>query len=715
MAKKLNDLKKDSLPKIDLSDGFSKKEKDSQRISQKRQKVLNKIQEPIHKIGDLKSDKNYNFNYFKGKDFNPPKYLGNLLKVSFIGFFIIFFLNTINVYYSGKTLQDNISGSAFEGYNLLVSGGKDATKIQFNAAEDSFESALESFQSAEEELWFINQDVTFYSDKESVANTVKNLLEGGQHFAAAGSYFLEALEEFNKLPLYFVANNNPSIKQKPSLSNALTTGLSHTEKAIEEISKASEKIQSVNENILPPDIRHKVVFAKDKINEISGILNTTSEHFPAILKLLGDKTPHTYLVLFQNNDELRPTGGFIGSYALIDINDGQITKLETHDSYELDGSYTAIIEPPAEFKEFTNNWRFRDSNYWPDFPLSAQKARWFLQKQGGPTADTVIAINQGLLEDLLEITGPVQVGRFGELTSENYRLLLSYVIESKAFGPEDPKHILKVFVPAFQEAILKEEYIGPVSSKLFKAIQQKHIMVYSSDEDVQALFDALAISGRSHQPAEKEDFLSVINISTGGTKTDRYINENIIHETHINSLGEVINQVTVKKTHQWNEDLYAQWLETLNEYGFSDINQETIYILGRGRNRSNIRIYVPKDVRLIDASNEEIELRYDADLKKHYFYTTMEINPGESDKFWIKYKMPFRLDLEDPADTYKLIIEKQPGSKGSIFTKTVTSDEDVYNLGIYPNDGIRIDGTDRIIYATNLVYDRYFSAVFAKE
>jgi hypothetical protein len=315
------------------------------------------------------------------------------------------------------------------------------------------------------------------------------------------------------------------------------------------------------------------------------------------------------------------------------------------------------------------------------------------------------------LKDFLEITGPVQVGKFGELSADNYNLLLSYVIEGKIWGAKDPKHILKVFVPAFKEAILKEENTGKIMSKLYSAIQRKDVLMWSGDSDIEALFDAMGLSGRVVETNEGEDYLSVVNFSLGGTKSEKFIDESITHNTYIDNYGNVTNEVTINRKHTFTDAIYLQWKKTLNVYGIKEMPDWLIDILGRGINKTTIRIYVPKGSTLID-SNGEVETKYDEDLKKTYFYTKMEISAGETKEITVKYRLPFILNLT-PAGTYKLVIQKQPGSRGSVFTKTISADQKVMNLGTYPDD-TRLDEEGNLIYATNLLYDKYFSSVWSK-
>lgn len=715
MRKPLRDITTEKNEEINLkTKRLSSFLSDKFKLFRKPKASIYKTKTPIRPVQDLAGKVPGNYQYFKGKNFKPPRFLGNLLRMAAGGFIILLIVNAVNVYTTGKKLQSKLENEASEGYSFLVDAGKSATKTQFDSAFVAFNKAIANFTEAESDLWFITSDKSFYAGDAGLEGAVQALFEGGKYFSIAGRYFVEAIEEFNKIPLYFVSKNQPTDTEKPSISEVIEKGLNKTNLAITQISIANEKLSKVDESTLPPEIAQRITFAKEKTEEISAVLTTVADHFPALLKLIGNDKPHRYLILLQNNNEIRPTGGFIGSYAIVDVKDGLIGNLETQDVYDIDGAYKPLIEPPEELKSFTQNWRFRDSNYSPDFAVSAAKAKWFLETEGGPKVDTIIAINQGLLQDMLDITGPVQVGSFGALTSENYNLLLTFVIEGKIWGAEDPKHILKVFVPAFKDAILKQENLGKVGSKIYKAIQQKHIMFYSPDPEIQALFDSFGLSGRVQKTDGEEDYLSVINSSTGGTKSDQFIEENILHDTYVQEDGRVIDEITIKRTHQWDDQIYFQWKKILQDYGFTYMSDHIVDIIGRGHNVVNMRVYVPKGATLLAASKNGLQTaiptKYDSDLDKTYFFAQIETLAGMTTELKIKYELPYVLSLNSAPGTYKLTVQKQPGSQGSIFNKTFHTDPSITTLNFYPTDS-REDVDSSLLYATNLVYDRYFAAV----
>lgn len=117
----------------------------------------------------------------------------------------------------------------------------------------------------------------------------------------------------------------------------------------------------------------------------------------------------SYLLLFQNSNELRPTGGFIGSLALLRVTNGAIGDIEILDVYDVDGQLRGHVDPPYQIQTLLEqeHWYLRDSNWSPNFIDSADKAAFFLSKSLGTSIDGVIAINLPVLKQILNITGPI--------------------------------------------------------------------------------------------------------------------------------------------------------------------------------------------------------------------------------------------------------------------------------------------------------------------
>src|SRR3989344_1662095 len=141
---------------------------------------------------------------------------------------------------------------------------------------------------------------------------------------------------------------------------------------------------------------------RKKISKINTLL-------PGLGKIIGIGEQRVYLILLQNDTELRPTGGFIQTVGLLTLKNGQIIDLKTFDTYSLDGQLKGYVEPPSDLKKYLgeSGWYLRDSNWDPDFSLSAQRAEWFLEKEIGRKVDGVISINTTSLKHFIGILGPL--------------------------------------------------------------------------------------------------------------------------------------------------------------------------------------------------------------------------------------------------------------------------------------------------------------------
>ncbi len=151
-------------------------------------------------------------------------------------------------------------------------------------------------------------------------------------------------------------------------------------------------------------------------------------------RALGMENPRTYLILFINNTELRPGGGFIGSYAVtkFDHSRPEILKIEGTEIIDNNASgIGATPTPPLAKYLGLKTWQFRDSNWSPDFPTDARKALEFYKAEHGFLADDisgVIALTPNVFEEILKLVGPLNVEGIN-FTSDNFTETLEYEVE----------------------------------------------------------------------------------------------------------------------------------------------------------------------------------------------------------------------------------------------------------------------------------------------
>ncbi|GEM_PF-7074961 len=141
---------------------------------------------------------------------------------------------------------------------------------------------------------------------------------------------------------------------------------------------------------------------------------------PELLSLNGKST---VLLLLQDPTELRPTGGFLSHIAILTLDTGRLTNIQIYDTAATDSQLRGQISPPADLARAIgeSNWYLRDSNWDPDFPSSAARAIWFVNKELSISPDRVVSVNLGTLVELLSATGPLRLPELNlTLTQQNF-------------------------------------------------------------------------------------------------------------------------------------------------------------------------------------------------------------------------------------------------------------------------------------------------------
>jgi hypothetical protein len=594
-----------------------------------------------------------------------------------IGLTVVFSLNSIGVYYEGLKLKEDIAAAAYTSYESILEEGP---------SHDAFMQAEDRFEEAQESLWFLQNQRTELLSQSKTATAVSNLLTAGEQLSEAGSAFMAFVDNARVASESLLTESVAGVSVTDQIR---TTYENDFMLAYTNLASANQLVQDVDVGIFPEDLKETVANAQVQLQDLSVVFEKFDELFPLIMSLLGDRYPQRYLVLLENNNESRPGGGFIGSYMIIDINDGQLDGMSFNDVYEIDGQYHEAIAPPAEIARLTNNWRLRDSNYSPDLAVSAQKAAWFLEEEGGPGVDHVITIDLTFVSELLAITGPIKLDQLPvALDAYNFSTIISYMVESKLSGEQNPKEVLGELIEKVQEKLKEQKPLMEVVQLIQGMAQSKHFSAYSKHEKIQTFFDDFGVSGVVPNPVEGEDYFMFVHTAVGGNKTDAYTTQHLEHQTLIQEDGAVLNQVTITRNHGFDEFEEMKLKNLLASFGFSDPEQWVLSILGSGTNTTAMRVYVPHGSRLISSvgiDESDIAVQYDEDLMLDYFYFTDSVYPGTSEAVSLTYELPFTLDFE-PLDEYRINVVKQPGDTGTIFTKTIVGDNGLIHYKSYPEE-----------------------------
>lgn len=355
-----------------------------------------------------------------------------------------------------------------------------------------------------------------------------------------------------------------------------------------------------------------------------------------------DGVEKTFLILFQNDMELRPGGGYIGSFGILKIKDGEVVAINTHDLSNFDGRIPDGIEPPYPMKETLriDSWKMRDSNYSPDFLTNAQKAEEFYYLgQGEEAFAGIIAINSKVLTSFLQVTGPITLeGYPGTYGDEDSVLALEYQVEKgyveQKIAKGDRKEVLNVLA----QEIISRVFQLTISERLklvriiLEDLNKKDIQLYFKDADLQAQAEKANWSGKVDQEW-RGDYLMLVDANLGAYKSDYYIERSFEYSVDLSQTAPKAKlKITYRHTAKEKDWMTRDYL-------------------------SYLRVYVPEETWL-KSSGDLSGARFGKELGKKYFGFLVKV-PLDSEKT-VEYE--YVVDEKILASEYDLLIQKQSGS-----------------------------------------------------
>ncbi len=384
-----------------------------------------------------------------------------------------------------------------------------------------------------------------------------------------------------------------------------------------------------------------------KVSKLLPIEEDTKKELEAVEKLsqavlAKDGVTRTYLVMLQNNYELRPGGGFLGQYAVVKVKDGQVLSTFVEDANLLDQRINIKVTPPYPLtrKLQLKRWKFRDSNFSPDFPTNAEKAQYFYRLAGGGQKfDGVIAVNSTIFDRALEITGPIQVPGYPETyTSAGGSLKLQERVEKAYLGDDvaaelkqNRKAIMRPLANEMVKRLTQVENIPKAIELGRSELREKDIMIYFKDPALQQIVKDVRWGGVVNTEWTN-DYLMLVDANLGALKSDYYIKRSI--DYIVDFTGE---KPVATLTHHYKHTA------THGDWKTSDYH-------------TYLRAYVPKGSTLLERQLVSYPLT-DEGFGKTYFGVFVDAVMNKTTSGTIKYQLPDTIKPEN----YKLLIEKQSG------------------------------------------------------
>jgi hypothetical protein len=615
---------------------------------------------------------------------------------------------------AGQNVKGEVLGASTSALGYLKDAQSSLQSQDTAAAQANLGKALEQFKNSKETL---NSTTITLKGLLSVVPQKRDadkLLTAAEKITEAGIKGTELLTLTENMKLSAVglsganglSNQDVLLKAQGLMNDSVVLG-----------EEASQLINDVSISSLPEKYQPAFLAARDASNLFQQNATTLKEVSSLIFELLlGSKN---ILLVFQNNNELRASGGFMGTIGQATLTDGSIASLDIRSVYDWDGQLKQKILPPQPLYAVNSQWYLRDSNWFADFPQTATRISSFYEKEGGETPDLIITLTPDVILNMLERTGPVELPQHGvTLTKENF-VEKTQEVTSVTYDKtvNQPKQFLADFFPLLMERLGNAdsgEGRGGMMTflEIFQHnLYQKNILLYSRNAEIEKKILAFNWGGAFKDT--DRDYLSIVNSNLGGTKTDRFLERSTNLESTIDKDGNVTNVLT-----------YNVKNPLPNSPGLS--------------NKSFIRVYVPKGSVLESSSgfsagiqlprletngytlDEQVEewqreLTQDVntgtysgtEAEKTWFGNWLEVSGGETKTITIKYRLPIQLGS---IDRHSLLVQKQPGSMIGSFSYSLNFDG---RSSLWKSNNGQADGTT-LRYNQNIMADLFIGTVLKK-
>lgn len=353
---------------------------------------------------------------------------------------------------------------------------------------------------------------------------------------------------------------SPGFSLPERLSSVLQAGKANFDNAEVLVASASQARQRIRPELIPGNIRAYYLTLDEKFGLISMGVHTLQ----AAPSFLGSDQPKSYLLLAQNRDELRGTGGFISGIGQVTVEDGRISRFDLGDSYSIDDFSKTYPAPPDALKRYmlADYWVTRDSNWSPDFPASAQKAQELYAISTGNQTQGVIAFNQLAIKRILEVIGPISLPGIDEpVSAENIETYLS-----QAWAPEPGeglsmewwlhrKDFMQQLGLVLLDKIFKIEDQGPMialAKAVYELIAQGQVLLYFNDPELEQALVAAGLDG-AVRPGSG-DFLYLVDSNVGFNKVDAVIRRSLTYSLDLSVLNNPKGTARITYQHSGSGD-----------------------------------------------------------------------------------------------------------------------------------------------------------------
>lgn len=438
----------------------------------------------------------------------------------------------------------------------------------------------------------------------------------------------------------------------------------------DQLDKVQTEMDAIDANHYPSWLFGKTIGAditqaKTLVDESVVGVNQARPFITELPALLGENKEQKYFIIFQNDKELRPGGGFITAYSIFDLDKGAITPEKSADIYPLDDSIPnkpAAPAPLVQYLRLTNPvWNLRDSNISPDFITNMNTFKQMYAKSSEyEPVDGYVAIDTYVLTSTIKILdNSVTAGGITFTTDNDPRCdcpQAIYELENDISRPvnylkTERKSLLGELLTSILQKSLQsspKKYWPALFQSMLTLTQQKHIMFDLNDQQAQKGLEGLNAAGQILP--FNGDYLSIIDANFGGDKANLYINEAVENDYNVASDGTISKTVTITYT---------------NNHAPSDCSLKDGGLCLNSDYRDWLRFYVPQGSEIVSNTGSYVKLKTYNELGKTVFEGYLVVHPLGKATYSITYKLPFKLQ---GGSSLPVLIQKQAGTDANQYT-----------------------------------------------
>ncbi len=513
---------------------------------------------------------------------------------------------------------------------------------------------------------------------------------------------------------YLIAALNDKQIKKQIVTEQIIDWQNNLSIALPKIQIANYYLTQVNLKTIVNQNRNEFNQIKIYLSKLENNIQELLEYSKMLSQILGQEKKQRYLVILQDDNKMRPTGGFIENFILIDVSQGIIKKVEMSDiAYPQKKS----IQSPYPLNLINPTWQEQDANWFFDFPSSAQKIIWFYQKlRGSKKIDGVISLNASLIPKILKFVGPIKMLEYSTtINDENFLKIKKQTVNLKINEQEtqtdlllninqeniNQENIISDFIPQLLNKILSPQNNSEQSLKILEivneALSKKDIMFYSNNFDLQKNILQNNWAGEI-KSINNGDYLAVVNINVN-QESDENIKQLVDLQTQILDDGTIINTTKVTRIYSENQFINSKNLNYIKLY----VPKGSVLLEIKGFKKLPITTFsneysIDADLSKIQKQtliDEETNTRISQEFNKTVFGNWIETTPEKSTTIAFKYKLPFKLqdlkinknsqgffqkiykktaqkfNLINETLPYQILIQKQSGKKDELWKYSI--------------------------------------------